>query len=77
VVGNNLGSTTIPGNQPCPGTILGIQGGVMLVTPPGFHSTQGGAGSLNSNVQNAAVCGKYLQLVRGGTCAVSDVEQIN
>jgi hypothetical protein len=77
VVGNNLGSTTIPANNPCPGTVLGIQGSVMLVDPPGFLNTQGGAGSVNSNVNNAGVCGKRLQLVKGVQCIKSNVAQIN
>lgn len=77
VVGNNLGSTTIPNNQPCSGTLLGVSGGVQMVSPPGLFSNQGGAGSINGNVNSAGVCGRYLQLVKGGTCDVSDVEPIN
>jgi hypothetical protein len=77
VIGNSLGSTTIPGTYPCPGTVLGVQGGVQLVDPPGYFNNQGGAGSISGNVNSGAVCGKYLQLVKGGTCETSDVEQIN
>lgn len=77
VIGNSLGSTTIPTGFPCAGTVLGIQGSVATVVPPGFFSNGGGSGSLNGNVNNANVCGKYLQLVRGGSCETSDVEEIN
>ena len=76
VVGNREGSTTIPQTQPCRGTVLGIAGQVQLVDPPGFFSNQGGAGSINGNVSNPGVCGKWLQLVKGGTCETSTVAQI-
>lgn len=75
VIGNNLGSTTIPGTQPCAGTVLGIAGNVMLVDPPGIFGTQGGAGSFNGNCPGAA-SGKRLQLVKGGSCVTSNVAQL-
>jgi len=77
VLGNQQGTFTIPGQQPCPGTILDIQGGIQLVDPPGFFDNGGGSGSLNGNVRNQGVCGKWLQLVKGGTCETSNVAQIN
>jgi hypothetical protein len=75
VIGNQPGQTIIPQNQPCAGTVLGIQGQVALVDPPGIHSTQGGAGSFSGPCPGAA-SGKYLQLVRGGTCDTSNVVQL-
>lgn len=75
VLGNNLGNTNIPNGQPCAGTPLGISGGVMLVDPPGIHSTQGGAGSFNGNCPGA-VSGKRLQLVKGGSCVTSNVARL-
>jgi hypothetical protein len=75
VFGQNLGSTTIPNQYPCAGTVLGVSGQVRLVDPPGFFSNQGGSGSINGNAGTAA-CGRYLQLVEGGTCQTSNVAQI-
>lgn len=75
VIGNNLGSTTIPSAFPCSGTVLGVQGGVMMVDPPGFFSTRTGEGRIDGNAGSGA-CGKYLQLVHGGTCETSNVVQI-
>lgn len=75
VIGQNVGQTTIPNNQPCPGTVLGIQGQVQLVSPPGFFGTGNGSGSINGNA-GAGACGRHLQLVHGGTCVTSNVEQI-
>lgn len=72
VIGNQLGSFTIPPSQPCGGTVLGIAGSVMLVDPPGIFSTQGGTGSINGNIQSNVVCGRYLQLVKGGSCDTSN-----
>lgn len=77
VLGNNTGSTTIPQQYPCAGTVLGIQGGVMEVDPPGFFGVNGGSGSINGNINSGAICGKYLQLVKGGSCNTSNVAQIN
>lgn len=75
VIGNREGSTTIPGG-PCSGTVLGVQGQVRLVTPPGIFRTRGGNGSISGHAGQGA-CGKYLQLVKGGTCNTSNVVQIS
>ena len=75
IFGNNLGSFTIPNNQPCNGTVLGVSGNVRLVDPPGIFSNQGGSGSISGQAGSAA-CGHYLQLVEGGTCQTSNVAQI-
>jgi hypothetical protein len=76
VLGNQLGQTTIPQTEPCAGTILGIQGGVMLIDPPGIFSTGGGSGSISGNCPGA-VSGKRVQGVKGGTpCTTSNVIQL-
>ena len=72
VFGDNLGTFTIPQNQPCGGTTLGIQGNVRLVRTLG---TGNGAGSVNGNAGTAA-CNHYLQLVEGGSCNTSNTAQI-
>jgi hypothetical protein len=74
ILGNRLGSFTLPVNGPCGGTVIDITGSVQLARPP--FSTNGGAGSFNANVNSGAVCGRYLQFVRGGTCAKSNTAQI-
>lgn len=76
VFGARQGSTTIPGGNPCPGTVLGVAGQVRLVDPPGFFGTgQNGSGSIQGNA-GAGACGSFLQLVEGGTCQTSNVAQI-
>jgi hypothetical protein len=76
VLGNQLGQTTIPGTEPCAGTVLGIQGGVMLIDPPGIFSTGGGSGSISGNCPGA-VSGKRVQGVKRGTpCTTSNVIQL-
>lgn len=75
VFGQSLGSTTIPNGMPCAGTVLGIQGGVQMVSPPGFFSTGSGSGQISGNAGQGA-CGNFLQLVEGGTCQTSNVAQI-
>ena len=71
VYGANQGSTTIP-NGACQGTILGVQGQLRLVNTIGTGS---GSGSVNGNAGTAA-CGHFLQLVEGGTCSKSNVDNI-
>lgn len=75
VIGNTQGSTTIPNAFPCAGTQLGVAGNVMLVDPPGFFGTQSGSGIIRGNAGSGA-CGRYLQLVEGGSCNTSNVVQI-
>lgn len=75
VIGDEPGATTIPGGLPCTGTVLGVQGHVRLVNPPGFFGVQGGQGMMSGNATPAA-CGKYLQLVKGGTCETSNIAVI-
>jgi hypothetical protein len=76
VLGNNLGSFTIPSGQPCQNTVLGITGGIMLIDPPGIFSTGGGSGSISGNCPGA-VSGKRVQGVRGGSpCVTSNVIQL-
>jgi hypothetical protein len=75
VIGQNTGSTTIPPNQPCSGTVLGVQGQVQLIDPPGLFTTGGGSGQI-SGTAGSGVCGRYLQLVHGGTCITSNVERL-
>jgi hypothetical protein len=76
VLGSNTGSFRIPNGFPCSGTTLGIAGGVRLVDPPGYFSTgSNGEGQFSGNAGTSA-CGRYLQLVQGGSCATSNVRQI-
>lgn len=75
VLGQSQGQFTIPQNQPCGGTVLGIQGQVQLVDPPGIFSNQGGSGSISGRAGTSA-CGRYLQMVEGGSCITSNVRQI-
>ncbi len=72
VIGNSLGTTTIPGG-PCAGTQLGIQGGVQLVMVIGTGS---GSGTVSGNAGSGA-CGRWLQLVEAGSCNTSNPDQIN
>ncbi|GEM_PF-2361029 len=71
------GQQTIPPGNPCAGTRLGLNAnGLMLVTPPGFFSTgTNGSGSINGQAPPGA-CGGYLQLIQGGSCALSNVAQL-
>jgi len=68
VVGNSQGSTTIPFG-PCQGTVLGIQGGLLLYNVIG---TQGGAGQVTGTVGGGA-CGKLVQCINTGSCDTSNV----
>lgn len=72
VIGDEPGATTIPEGLPCTGTVLGVRGHVRLVSPPGFFDVQGGQGMMSGSATPAA-CGKYLQLVKGGTCETSNI----
>jgi hypothetical protein len=74
VIGDQEGSTTIP-SGPCAGTVLGIEGRVRLVSPPGLFNTRGGNGSITGNA-NSSACGRFLQLVKAGTCNTSNVVQV-
>jgi len=68
VVGNSQGSTTIPFG-PCQGTVLGIQGGLLLYNVIG---TQGGAGQVSGTVGGGA-CDKLVQCINTGSCDTSNV----
>lgn len=65
---------TIP-SGPCGGTVLGISGQVRLVDPPGLFSTGDGSGTITGTAGSSA-CGRYLQLIEGGSCATSNVAPI-
>jgi hypothetical protein len=75
VFGTGLGLTRIPEAYPCTGTPLGVRGQVRLVDPPGYFNTQEGSGALTGQA-GANACGRYLQLVEGGSCRTSNVAQI-
>lgn len=75
VFGTSLGVTRIPANSPCAGTVLFVSGNTMVVTPPGIFSTGRGSGEISGRV-SAGACGRFLQLVQGSNCEVSNVEQI-
>jgi len=75
LIGNSLGSFTIPPG-PCVGTVMGIMGSVSIVTPPGFFSTgPSGTGSV-SGTAGAAACGRYLQMIEGSVCMITNPVQI-
>lgn len=75
IIGNAEGSTRIPAGQPCSGVVLGIQGDLRLLKPPGFFSTGNGSG-LISGTLDEALCGRYVQLLRAAACVTSNVAQI-
>lgn len=75
IIGNTIGSFTIPPG-PCVGTVICIQGAVMLV-PPTFGTGPAGVGSVTGTV-GAGACGRYLIAVTnfGSPCKVSNPVQI-
>lgn len=76
VYGARLGSTTIPLNSPCAGTIIGVAGSVRLVTPPGaFNTGSNGSGMLTGQASSGA-CHGYLVLIEGGSCRTSNIAQV-
>ncbi|GEM_PF-950305 len=76
IFGAHQGSTTIPSNLPCAGTVLHVVGNVHLLQPPGYFSTgSNGSGSISGNAGSGA-CGAYFQLLQGGVCRMSNVSQL-
>jgi len=74
LIGFRTGSFVIPGG-PCQGTALGLgPQGLRVVARP--RADQNGQVLISRNA-GTAVCGKYLQAVDGGTCATTNVVQIN
>lgn len=71
------GNQVIPQGNPCAGTVLGLNGNQLrLVDPPGFFSTgNSGSGSFSGQASSGA-CGGFLQLIQGGSCALSNVVQV-
>lgn len=70
------GNQAIPNGNPCAGTTLGLSGNhLMLVTPPGFFGSGTGSGQFSGRAAPAA-CHGYVQLITGGTCALSNVAQL-
>lgn len=72
-----MGNQVIPPGNPCAGTVLGLNGNQLrLVDPPGFFSTgNSGSGSFSGQAASGA-CGGFLQLIQGGSCALSNVVQV-
>ncbi len=75
LLGAVRGRWRIPFGLPCGGTLLGIEGRVRLLDPPGFFSTGTGSGSL-SGVSGTSACGLALQLIEVGGCEVSNAAVI-
>lgn len=75
IIGNTTGTFTIPPG-PCAGTVICIQGAVMLV-PPTFGTGPSGVGSVSGTV-SAGACGRWLIAVTafGSPCKVSNPVQI-
>lgn len=74
IFASNRGNTPIPGNNPCPGTRLGLgTQNIQLVQTIG--SGANGINSINGNTSGGA-CGGYLQLLDLTTCRTTNVERI-
>lgn len=68
---NGTGSYAIPSGN-CAGTLLGISGGIQLVTMVQAN----GSGAINwSGSVAAGLCGKYFQFVDMATCRTSNIDQ--
>ncbi len=75
VIGGRRGAFMVPPGQVCAGTTLGVAGQVQIVSPPGPFSTGDGSGSISGKAGTSA-CGRYLQLIEAGSCALSNVAEI-
>lgn len=70
----STGSAVIPGNQPCPGTVLDLgNGGLRLV---GTVQTDASGSATFSGNAPAAACGGYVQVLDLNDCATSNVVRV-
>lgn len=75
LLGAVRGRWRIPFGLPCGGTLLGIEGRVRPLDPPGVFSTGTGSGSL-SGLAGTSACGLSLQFIEIGACEVSNAAVI-
>ena len=68
------GNASVPNNQPCAGTQLGLSNNrLQLVTT--FPSGPDGQGQ-RSGRAGVSACGGFLQIIEAGSCTTSNVDQI-